>query len=456
VVKLRPWQLPLLEHILRHRRCALFAPMGSGKTLAVLTALERLAYVEPVYPVLIIAPLRVARNVWSDEVRKWPHLRHLRVSHVLGTPRERWAALSAPADVYCINYDNLTWLIDCSPSWPFRTVVADEATRLKSFRLRQGGKRAAALAKVAPKTSRWINLTGTPAPNGLIDLWGQTWFLDYGARLGKSFSAFTDRWFQQDWSGYGFTPRAAADRQIHAAIADLCLSIDMKDWVDLREPQHIVLPVALPPAARSLYQSMEREMFIQLQRGEVEAFNAAARTMKCLQIANGAAYLPDDPAGWEVLHDEKLDALEEVVEEAAGAPVLVAYHFKSDLARILARFGKRARYLDSNPRTIEDWNAGRIPVLVAHPASAGHGLNLARGGNILVFFGHWWSLEEHQQIIERIGPMRQLQEGIDRVVFVYHIVATDTIDEDVMMRRRTKASVQDTLMAAMKRRASTA
>jgi len=250
--------------------------------------------------------------------------------------------------------------------------------------------------------------------------------------------------------GYGIVPLPFAQEQIQDRLRDLCLSLEAKDYFDLAEPIVNVIRVELPKKARALYDDMEKRMFMELESHEVEAFGAAARTIKCLQLANGAAYVGEGNTEFIEVHDAKLQALESIVEEAAGAPILVAYHFKSDLARLQRTF-PAGRALDADPRTIQDWNAGRIPVLFAHPASAGHGLNLQDGGNTLAFFGHWWNLEEYQQIIERIGPTRQAQAGHDRPVFIHHIVATDTVDEMVMARRDSKAEVQDILMQAMKR-----
>jgi SNF2 family DNA or RNA helicase len=407
-------------------------------------------------PALVLAPLRVAASTWPDEAKKWGNLRNVEVSAVIGTPEQRRAALRRPASIYTTNYDNLVWLVEeLGERWPFRKVVADESTRLKSFRLRQGGKRAQALARVAHcKVDRFIELTGTPSPNGLQDLWGQAWFLDRGQRLGRTWEAFVQRWFRSIPGDNGFTriePMPFAQEQIEDRMRDLCLSLDARDWFDIRQPIENVIRVELPKRARALYEDMEREMFMQLDGHEIEAFSAAAKTIKCLQIANGAAYT-DEAGNWSEVHDAKLQALEDVIEEAAGMPVLVAYHFKSDLARLLRAFPK-GRHLDQDPQTIRDWNAGKIPILFAHPASAGHGLNLQDGGNILVMFGHWWDLEQYQQIVERIGPTRQAQAGHDRPVFIHHIVAADTIDEIVMARRESKREVQDLLLEAMKRKA---
>ena len=448
----RPYQTLIVEHIHTVERCAIWAGMGLGKTISTYTALDGLFLAGEDHPVLVLAPLRVARTTWPEEARKWAHLSNISVMPVVGTEMERRSALRYDASVYTTNFENLEWLVEYyGERWPFRTVVCDEATKLKSFRLRQGGKRAASLAKVAhPKVKRFIELTGTPSPNGLQDLWGQMWFLDGGVRLGRTFDSFKQRWFQKSHDGYGITALPFAQEQIQDKLRDICLTIDAADWFDLEAPIVNNIFVDLPPKARQLYRDMEREMFMELAGYEVEAFNAAARTIKCLQIANGAAYI-DDSQNWKGVHDEKILALEDVVTEANGAPVLVAYHFKSDLARLRKAF-PLGRQLDADPDTIQQWNEGRIPVLFAHPASAGHGLNLQDGGNILVYFGHWWNLEERMQILERIGPTRQMQAGYKRPVFVHNIIARDTVDEQVIERVETKREVQDILLGAMRRR----
>lgn len=471
--KPHPYQGLIIGHQSDIERSNVWAGMGLGKTVSTLSTLESLYHFGiETQPTLVIAPLRVAQSTWPDECQKWEHLRGLEVVPLVGDANRRAMELRRDAPIFSINYENLPWLIDWfkhNPRpWPFGTVVADESTKLKSTRISQqrsktgkeflkksgGSVRGRALAEVAhTKIHRWTNLTGTPSPNGLKDLWGQQWFVDGGARLGRSYSAFEGRWFQSLRGGDGYhqvKPLAHAQDQIQEALRDCTISLDPADWFDLEKPIVRSVMVDLPSGARRLYQDMERKMFMELDEHEVEAMNAAARTMKCLQLANGAAYVDDD-GNWKDVHDEKLKALEDIVEEAAGMPVLVAYHFKSDLARLQRAFPK-GRPLDQNPQTIRDWNAGKIPVMFAHPASAGHGLNLQDGGNILAVFGHWWNLEEYQQIIERIGPVRQLQAGHNRPMFIYHIIARDTIDEDVMLRRETKREVQDILLDAMRRK----
>ena len=454
---LRPYQRLIAEHISRNKRCAVWAGMGLGKSLSTLTGLETINLSEQVYPALVVAPYRVAQSTWPDEVRKWPHLQHLRVSTVLGSRAQREKALATAAEIYTINYENLPWLVDhLGDQWPFPTVICDESTRLKSFRTRQGGKRARALAKVSRHVDRMIQLTGTPAPQGLVDLWGQVWFLDRGYRLGMNFTAFTQRWFRQVRVGQHahavrLEPVDWAQREIEEKISDLVISINAADHFPVDDPIHNVIKVTLPPAAMAAYKDMERDLFVALQAGEVEASNAAVKTGKCLQLASGAIYTDDTGKAWEEVHRTKIEALQGVIEEAAGHPVLVGYHWRHDLERLLKAI-PGAVALDKSPETIRKWNDGKIPVLLAHPASAGHGLNLADGGNILAFFGVNWNLEEHMQIIERIGPMRQKQARYDRPVFIYPILARNTVDDLVMDRLSSKKSVQEILLEALKRK----
>lgn len=458
----RAYQGPVTEHILNTPRCAVFEGMGLGKTASVLTALDIMYLGGEGLPALVAAPLRVARKTWPDEAKKWEHLRHIDVSPIVGAEEDRIRALKRDVSVYTINYENLPWLMMyLGPKWPFSTVVCDESTKLKGFRLKQGGFRARVLGGRAHKTAiikRWINLTGTPSPNGLQDLWGQTWFLDKGVRLGLSYEAFKQRWFQRSFDKHGLDPLPFAQEQISGKLQDICISIDAKDYFDLKEPIVNNIYVDLPAKVRKLYKDMEKDMFMQIENHEIEAFNAAARTQKLLQLCNGAAYLDFDATDdnhpkaklWKVVHDEKIEALSDVIEEAAGMPVLVAYHFRSDLQRLLKAFPK-GRHLKS-VQDENDWNAGKIPIGFLHPQSGGHGINLQDGGNIIVHFGQDWNLEHYMQINERIGPVRQMQSGHDRPVFHHHIIARGTADELVMARRETKRSVQDTLLDAMKRR----
>lgn len=469
----RPWQPQMIDHVIEHPRSALFAGMGVGKGVAALTALDAVSLVEnDVYPALVLGTLRVARKVWSTEAAKWNHLKHLRVQKVIGDGNDRSAALRRPGDIFTLNYENLPWLVKyLGEDWPFKTVIADESTRLKNFRLKQGGVRAQALGKLAhSKVRRWVNLTGTPSPNGLKDLWGQTWFLDAGQRLGRTWEGFESRWFAYKRIRDALSHKVeikpvimpTADVEIHERIRDLCLSVDLADYVDLAKPMHHVVRVDLPAKVRGLYRDMEREMFMAIAGHEVEAVNAAAKTIKCLQLANGAVYVDpladsdEHPRAREFVevHDRKLEALGDIVGDMGGTPLLVAYQFKSDLARLLKAFPQgRALRTEQDE---DDFKAGRIPLLFAHPASAGHGIDgFQNVTNAIAFFGEWWDLELRDQIIGRIGTIRQYQIGNLEPMHIYDIVAEDTVDELVLARHESKRSVQDLLLEATKRKGYT-
>lgn len=455
----RPFASLAMDLFAREPRCALWAKPGMGKTTLTLTFLEHMHdVVGESAPTLVLAPLRVARDGWPTEARKWKHLRGLEVVPVVGSVSERRAALRRDAQVFTTNYEQLPWLIEeLDGKWPFRTVVADEATKLKGFRLRQGTKRAQALAKVAHTwVERWINLTGTPASNGLEDLWGQTWFLDAGQRLGRTFSAFRDRWFRPIKAGQfnRWVPTEWAQEEIQQRLSDICLTLDPKDWFDMRDPIVNVVYVDLPASAKVKYRELERELFTMIGSTEIEVMNAAARSMKCLQLANGAAYVDPERYGdgaWVEVHSEKLDALEDLAEETGDDPLLVTYQFRSDLVRLLKRFPDA---LDlSRKDHLEAAKAGQGKIWLGHPASMGHGVDgLQEHCNTVVFFAQDWNLELHDQVLERVGPMRQLQAGKDRPVFIHYIVARDTIDEVVMARRDSKRDVQDLLLDYMKGR----
>lgn len=456
----REWQAPMLDHIAEHPRCAVFAAMGSGKTVATLIATKGAKLLDE-GPVLILAPRRVARNVWPGETRKWDALSGITMVKIKGRGKEAARALKRPADFYTINYDNIPWLVEhLGDDWPFRTIIADESTRLKGMRLNQGGQRTKALSKVAwrPDVQRFIELTGTPSPNGLKDLWGQLWYLDRGERLGRTYDdGFVKRWFRPKFDGYGIEPFDHSQAQIQDRIRDLCITIDPRDYMDIDEPIERRVEVELPPKARELYREMERKMFFELSKMgkliEVEAVHAASRTNKCLQIASGFVYHKDETPDFTELHDAKLEALESIIEEAAGMPILVSYMFKQELV-MLRRHFPHIKHIDEVD-TSEDgpWNKGKIPLMAAHPASAGHGENLQYGSNILVDLSSGWDLELDDQIIERIGPMRQFQSGLNRPVYRYRIVAVDTVDEMVLERKEGKTTVQQTLLNAMKRAA---
>lgn len=434
----------------------MFAGMGTGKTVSACSVAAARIRTGQVRRALVLAPKLVAGSVWPEEVAKWSHLDDLTVQPILGTQYQRHQALHKAADIYTMNYDNLQWLVKTlGDRWPFDLVMCDEATRLRGFRLQQGAVRMQALAYIAPKTRYWINMTGTPTPKGLQDLWGQTWFLDAGRRLGDSFTSFQNRWFSQTFDGYGLEPLPGAFGEITSLISDLCLTIEAKDYLDL--PPLIVknIFVDLPAKARGHYKEVQDELFTMLERDPVRALNSAGVINKCLQIASGAAYVESEEDGrYEIIHDEKLDALQDVIEEAAGMPLIVVYQFKHDLARLKKRYPQGVSFKDSkNPnQVIADFNLGRIPLLFIHPQSAGHGLNLQHGTNIIVFFSQDWNLEYYQQAIERIGPTRQVQAGYNRPVYVIHLVARGTLEETaVLPSREGKSTMQAALMSAMKR-----
>lgn len=449
----RDYQLVATEHLLQNPRAALWAGCGMGKTATVLAALRGLTLTDDPYPALVIAPKRVARDVWATEAAKWDEFADTKVVAITGSVAERIVALKQKADIYAINYENLPWLVErFGKQWPFKTIIADEATRLKGFRLRQGGERTRALAKVAwlPQTSRFWELTGTPSSNGLPDLWGQLYFLDKGQRLGRSFFAFTDRWFRaervsDDPHAVRHIPMPSAEMQIHAAIQDICLSLRPEDWFALQTPHVTQLYCDLPAAAMRQYKSMERQLFTELARGEIEAVNAADKSGKCLQLANGAIYTEE--GRHEIIHDSKLDLLDSLVEECGGAPLLVAYHWRHDLIRLLKRFPGGCDL--STDKGMKQFLSGEYPVGFGHPASIGHGVDgLQQVCWQVAFFSHYWSFEHRQQFIDRVGPVRQMQAGHNRVVQVWDLVARGTLDELVLLRQDSKQTVHQALMAA--------
>lgn len=457
-------QQHIIEFTLRHRRGNVFASPGVGKTGAGYYTYDTFRMLGVVKRCLVIGPKRVAKNVWTAEQAKWAEsFGHLKVAAAIGTPDQRKAAVMSRPDLLCINYDNLEWLIDgYGDDWPFDMVMADESTRLKGLRIfmtkkgnisGQGSVRAKSLASVAhTKVRFWYNLTGSPAPNGIVDTWGQQWFIDGGRRLGADFGSFEDRWFYSKRLPDGYNmlvPHDHAQREIEGLMKDCCVTIDAKDYFPISEVNENIIWVDLPPAARRAYLTMEKELFANINQNAVEVFTAGSKANKCLQIANGSVFY-DKEGSWTNAHDEKLEALKSIVTEFNGEPILVRYLYKPDKEKILKAF-PRARYLDDKQSTEDAWNRGEIPVLVAHAAGAGHGLSLQLGGRVLVDYGCDFNLEHDEQIIERIGPTRQYQSGLDRMVYRYRILARDTIEElSVLPRIKKKISVQDAFKNAMK------
>lgn len=455
-----PYQGLITGHQMDVPKNAVWAGMGMGKTVSTLTTIANEIMAGEDHPTLVLAPRRVAKDVWPKESKKWNHLSGLEVIPAVGDAEERRRALSYDAPVHTINYENIPWLVEhWGKRWPYRRVVSDESTKIKSFRLRQGGVRAQALSKISHLTKNFTELTGTPSPNGLLDLWGQIWFLDGGERLGRTYTGYRDRWFRPDPNGYGMIPFEHSQEEIQNRLRDICLTLDPKDWFDLEEPIENNIYVELPANAARLYRDMEKKMFMELEGHPVEAVNGASKTQKLLQIANGAAYVDplvesdDNPKSkdWKEIHDIKLQALDEVIEELGGNPLLVAYHFNSDLARLKKAFpsGK----VLANDDEMDDFKTGRYAVGFGHPASMGHGVDgLQEHCHNVCFFAHWWNLEERLQFIERVGPVRQFQAGHKRAVTIHNIIAAGTMDEDVMLRNDGKATIQQILMDAMKKR----
>lgn len=434
-----------IDFLLSHPAAGLFLKPGMGKTSIALTAADRLLYDRfEVSRVLVIAPLRVADDTWSRESEKWDHLRHLRISKVLGSAKQRRAALARSADVYCINRENVEWLVKYyGMGWPFDLVIVDE---LSSFR-NPSARRFKALRKVRPLVKHLWGLTGTPRPRSLLDLWAQVYLLDQGERLGRTYTEYRNRYFtpgrQNGYVIYEWRPRPGAEDQVYSLISDICISLETKGNVQMPELVQTPRPVVLSPAARALYESMERDAILELSGEVIDAGSAAAVNGKLLQIAGGAVYDEDHVA--HELHTDKLDALEDILEEANGEPVLVAYRYQHERDRIKARFPQAVQLKDSN--TIAAWNRGEIPLLLGHPAGVGHGLNLQDGGHIIVWFGPIYDLELWEQFIDRL--YRQGQRFTTSVIV---LVAEGTVEEDAMRSLEAKDSGQSAMMAAIRAR----
>lgn len=438
---LHEYQRKGIQFIKDRKRCALWLDMGLGKTATTLTALSDLIDSFAIQRTLVVAPLRVANTVWKQEAANWKHLRHLSVSVCTGSERQRLSALHKDADIYVINRENIPWLVKhYGSTWPFDCVVIDEASSFKN----PTSQRFKALRKTLPQTNYMLLLTGTPSPNGLLDLWAQFYLIDFGDTLGKTMTAYKQRFFEQDYMGYKFKPREGAADRIHALLQPMVLSMAAEDYLELPDRIDIVEPVDLPPAALNAYRDFERTLLAELPDGEeIEAMNAAVLANKLLQYSNGAVYT-DDMGNWSEIHTAKLDALSEIVEQNENENILVAYNYKTDLDRLRKRF-PFARVLDKEPQTVKDWNNGEIRMLLAHPASAGHGLNLQRGGSMIVWFSLNWSLELYQQFNARLH-----RQGQSKPVRIVHIVANGCIDERVISVLGEKDAQQSALLSALK------
>ena len=439
------YQKRAIDKVVDQTHVGLFLDMGLGKTVITLTAINRLMYEEfDVSRVLVIAPKRVAEDTWTREHAKWDHLQHLKVSRILGTASQRMNALKADKDVYVIGRDNVVWLIEAlAPNWPFDMVVIDE---LSSFKNPQA-KRFRALRKVMPRVSRVVGLTGTPSPNGLMDLWAELYLLDRGERLERTLGAYREKYFKPGArSGYvvfKWLPVKGAEKQIRDRISDICVSMSAADYLTLPERIDNVIPVSLSKKELATYRKMEEEQLLELGDDDmIVALNAAAVMTKLLQIANGSVYTASGAV--ERIHDAKLEALEEIID-TTDSPVLVFYSFRHDLGAILGAI-EGARTLEG-PQDIADWNDGKIRVLLAHPASVGYGLNLQDGGHTIVWYGLTWSLELYQQANARL-----YRQGQEKPVIIHHLITEGTVDEQVMRALQAKDTSQAALLAALKER----
>ena len=438
------YQADAIRFVLRTPKAALFLDMGLGKTSVTLSAIRTLIAKGETQRVLVIAPKRVADNTWTDEAVKWSHTAGLVFVRVLGTAVERVAALNTPGHVFLINRENVKWLVEhFDKTWPFDMVIVDESSSFKDH----GSQRFKALRKVCRKPARIVLLTGTPTPNNYLELWPQFYLLDQGARLGPTFGGYRDAYFSPDRRSrdriYTWKIDAGAREIIESKIADITLSLRAEDYLTLPPRVDNVIPIRLSPSARKAYDQFERDSVLEiLGKGVITAANAAALANKLAQASNGAVY--DEFRAVHELHTEKLDALAEILDTANG-PVLVAYMYRHDLSRLKSRFPHAVEI--GEPGAIEQWNAGRLPLMLAHPASAGHGLNLQAGGSTVVWFGLTWSNELHLQFNARLHRQGQL-----RPVVVSYLVADNTVDQDILAALADKHASQEILLNALKRR----
>lgn len=433
------------ERILQFPECGLFLKMGLGKTVSTLTAIDILMYdMFEVKKVLVVAPKRVAEDTWTTEAEKWDHLKHLRISRVLGTSKERLAALKQDADIYVINRENVAWLVDLfRKDWDFDMLVIDELSSFKS----PSSKRFKALKQVRPLISRVVGLTGTPTGNGLMDLWSEVYLLDRGKRLERSITQYRNRYFYPAKTNgfvvYSYEPKPGAKEAIEAKISDICISMSAEDYLDLPGQMINDVEVRLSDREMKKYKEMEQEHILQLDEDTITAATAAAAYGKLLQMANGRVY--DEDGNVKPLHEKKLEALEEIVEVSSGEPILVFYNFRHDYDALMERFRSLDPKTLNSQQDIRDWNRGKIKMLLAHPASMGHGLNLQAGGHIIVWYGLNFSLELYLQANARLD-----RQGQKETVIIHRLIAKGTVDEDVIRRLDVKDATQESLMDSLK------
>lgn len=442
------YQKYCIDRVISDKNIGLMLDMGLGKTVITLTAISELKFnLFEINKVLVIAPKKVAESTWYREAGKWEHLKLLKFSKVLGSLPKRIKALNTPADVFVINRENVPWLVEYYKNdWPFDMVVVDEFSSFKNH----ASKRFKSLKIVKSKIDRFVGLTGTPAPNGLKDIWAQVYLLDQGERLGKNISAFRDRYF--DYRNYGsfgeYTIKKGADQTIRNVIGDICISMKAEDYLELPDIIYDVVPVELDDKSKKSYEELEKKMILELDsEEEIDVANAAALTGKLLQLSNGAIY--DSERRIHEIHNCKIERFLELIEQLNGKPALVFYNFQHDLLRIKKALEKQKLEVRElkNPQDEIDWNSGKIDILLAHPASAAYGLNLQEGGNHVIWFGLNWSLELYQQANKRLH-----RQGQKEKVIIHHLVSQDTRDEDVMKALEKKGDIQDELLNSLKAR----
>ena len=435
-----------IDKILHQDNVGLLLDMGMGKTAITLTAVEQLIYdYFSVRKVLVIAPLRPAVETWPTEVAKWDHLKHLKVSLCCGAKADREAGLAADADIYVINRENVPWLVEYyKTKWPFDMVVIDELSSFKSSK----AQRFRALKKVRKYIKRIVGLTGTPAPNGLLDLWPQMYLLDQGEALGKTLTGYRSLYFDPDKRNatviFSYKLKDGAEQKIYEKISDLCVSMKTGDFLELPERLDVRHEVILSKASMDKYKQLEKDMLLTYEEGDIDAGSAAILTNKLLQVAGGAAY--NENGEVQEIHEDKLQALDDLIEQANGQSILLFYAFKHERDRIKARYPEAVDVKE--PKAVERWNDGKISILLAHPASAGHGLNLQFGGHIVIWYGLPMSLELYQQANKRLHRMGQKE-----TVLIHHLLAKGTIDERVLdLILTSKEERQDKLIEALKAR----
>ena len=429
-MKLLPHQQRALAHILKHDRCALYLAMGMGKTLTTLVALQSLPR-----PALVVAPARVVDTVWRQEAQKWQI--PLTVEAIKGTPAKRQEILeTSRADVMLISYDLLRWLIDAG-QWRWNTVVFDESDRLKD----RATKTFKAVRKIAQKFQRVIQLTGTPASDTLISLWSQLYLLDRGERLGRTLTAYRDRFFVSDYMGWNWQPRPGAQERIHERISDICISMSTADGAALPDKMIIDVPVVLPPKARKVYDTLRKDMIASIDETPITAVTAGVLAGKLLQVTSGAVY--DENGAAQELHTEKRDAIDSIIAQSGGQNIILVYQYRHELERLRKAYPQLVELRDS-AKTVDDWNAGKIKMLAIHPASAGHGINLQHGGCLMVWVTLTYSLSKYEQTCARLHRM-----GQTRPVMIYRLIATDTIDERVCDVLARKTDTQQALLSAL-------